>query len=139
MNTAEQVLARMWENDHMSQWLGLEVDHVGPGTCRLQFSVRKEMLNGFGSVHGGVLFAAADSAFAFACNSYGQLSVALDAHINFVRAAREGERLRVEATEEHNGRKTGVYRVKITSGEKLVASFTGTAFRTENEVLDMKK
>lgn len=139
MNTAEQVLARMWENDHMSQWLGLEVDHVGPGTCRLQFSVRKEMLNGFGSVHGGVLFAAADSAFAFACNSHGRLSVALDAHIHFVRAAKEGDQLLVEAAEEHNGRKTGVYRVKITRGDKLVASFTGTAFRTGHDVLDKQE
>lgn len=136
MEIAAQVVSRMLESDKMSQWLGLEIDALSPGQCRLHFTVREEMLNGFDIVHGGIVFAAADSAFAFACNTHGRLSLALDAHINFVASCGKGDRLNVEATEVHLGHKTGVYRVIVTKEDgELVATFTGTAYRTSRQVL----
>ena len=81
---AVAVKDRMLQNDAFSRLLGLEVDEVGAGYCRLHFTVRPDMLNGFGALHGGVTFAAADSAFAFACNSHGRLSVGLSVTIDYL-------------------------------------------------------
>ena len=136
MELAKACVNKMLEGDRMSAWLGVEVDHIDAGYCRLHFTVREEMLNGFGIVHGGVVFAAADSAFAFACNTHGRLSVALDVHINFIAACKAGETLEVEAQEIHLGHKTGVYRVEVRKEKgDAVASFTGTAYRTSRQVL----
>ena len=94
------------------------------------------MLNGFGTVHGGIMFAAADSAFAFACNSHGILSVALDAHISFIKSASAGERLTVEASEVHTGNKTSFYNINITNESGAIAAiFKGTAYRTGKNVV----
>lgn len=135
MEKSNKFVAKMLENDAFSHWLGLEIEQLELGKCELSFTIRPEMLNGFGIVHGGVLFAAADSAFAFASNSHGRLSVALDVSISFVKSARVGERLRVCATEQHLGNKTGVYEVKIwNENTKLVVIFKGTVFRTEKMV-----
>ena len=126
----------MLAEDKMSAWLGVEVDEIKAGYCRLHFTVREEMLNGFSMLHGGVIFSAADSAFAFACNTHGRLSVALDVHINFIAAATAGDVLHVEAKEVHLGHKTGVYRVEVSrDGGDLVATFSGTAYRTSRDIL----
>ncbi len=136
MELAEKVVATMLAEDKMSAWLGLEIDEIREGYCRLHFEVREEMLNGFGILHGGVIFSAADSAFAFACNSYGRLSVALDVHINFIASGAVEDVLVVEAQEIHLGHKTGVYRVDVQkAGGEAVATFTGTAYRTSRDVL----
>jgi acyl-CoA thioesterase len=93
------------------------------------------MLNGFENIHGGVLFSAADSAFAFACNSHGIITVALDVTISFTRPAKCGELLSVEAIEVHLGNKIGIYDIRVTNEkEELVALFKGTAYRTSKEV-----
>jgi acyl-CoA thioesterase len=135
MEKSQQILQKMLENDHFTKWLGLVVDEIGEGTCRLYYIVKPEMLNGFGTIHGGALFSAADSAFAFACNSHGRLSVALDVSITFTKAARVGEVLTIVAKELHLGNKTSVYEV-ITRNEKeeIVAIFKGTAYRTIEEL-----
>ena len=127
----------MLEKDAFSHWLGLEIDAITEGGCCLHFSVKPEMLNGFGTIHGGALFAAADSAFAFACNSHGRISVALDVSITFTKAVKIGEALTVEAKEVHLGNKTSVYDV-ITRNEKgeIVAVFKGTAYRTSKNILE---
>ena len=133
--TPGQITARMMEKDSFSQWLGLQVDQCGEGYCKLHFRVNDQMLNGFGIVHGGVVFAAADSAFAFACNSHGILTVALDVSISFTRAARSGDLLFVEAREAHLGNKTGTYEVRtINEAGELVALFKGTAYRTSTTI-----
>jgi len=125
----------MLAHDHFTRWLGLQIDAHGDGMCQLHFTVRQEMLNGFGTIHGGVLFAAADSAFAFACNSHGKLNVALDASINFVRPAKQGEILSVKAVKLHRGNKTGFYDVMITdSAGELIATFHGTAYDTGRDI-----
>lgn len=137
MTIPEQVLARMWSKDAFSQWMGLEIISVGEGTCSLKFTVRPEMLNGFDIIHGGVLFAASDSAFAFACNSHGRIAVALDVSITFTRAAKAGDTLMVEAKELHLGNKTSLYEIKtVNETGELVALFKGTAYRTSRNVLD---
>jgi acyl-CoA thioesterase len=129
--TPQEVLNTMRKSDRFTDWLGLQIDRVDLGYCKLHYTVKHEMLNGFDYVHGGVLFSAADSAFAFACNSHGILSVALDVSITFTRPAKEGEILFVEAKELYVGSKTGLYDVLTTNSEgALVAAFKGTSFRT---------
>ena len=130
-----EALDAMLQKDRFTAWMGLAVDAIGPGYCTLHFTVTDVMLNGFDVVHGGVLFSAADSAFAFACNSHGILTVALDAGISFTRPARTGELLTVEATEEHAGNRIGIYAVRITNERgELVALFKGTGYRTGKPV-----
>ena len=130
------VLDTMLNNDAFSKWLGIEIDEFREGYCKLHFTIRPEMLNGFNIVHGGVIFSASDSAFAFACNSQGIISVALDVHITFIRAGRAGERMTIEAKEIHTGNRTSFYDI-ITTNEKneIVANFKGTAYRTGKPVI----
>jgi acyl-CoA thioesterase len=130
-----EVLQLMLKKDRFTQWLGLEIDDIGPGYCKLHYLVTDSMLNGFEQIHGGVLFSAADSAFAFACNSHGILTVALDVSISFTRPAGAGDLLTVEAREIHLGSRIGIYDVRITNREgQLVALFKGTAYRTGRPV-----
>ncbi|HWB93696.1 MAG TPA: hydroxyphenylacetyl-CoA thioesterase PaaI [Puia sp.] len=136
MPTPAEITARMMEQDRFSQWLGLQIDTTSTGYCKLHFHITGDMLNGFGVVHGGVLFSAADSAFAFACNSHGVLTLALDVSISFTRPAHSGDLLIVEAREIHLGNKTGVYDVRVTNtAGELVALFKGTAYRTSKSVI----
>jgi len=134
------ILQAMLAKDNFSQWMGLEVDEYREGYCQLHLTITDTMLNGFGIVHGGILFAAADSAFAFACNSHGRLSVALDAHISFIKAAKTGDVLLVTATEVHTGNRTSFYNVSIglQDGTKI-AMFKGTAYRTDKMVVEPGK
>lgn len=133
--TPAQITAGMMGKDNFSRWLGLHIDETGPGYCRLHYRIIEEMLNGFGIVHGGVLFSAADSAFAFAGNSHGTIALALDTSISFARPARSGDLLVVEAREVHLGNKTGIYEVRTTTeAGELVALFKGTAYRTSNKI-----
>lgn len=127
----EKVVDHMLEQDAFSQWLGIELLEVREGYSRIQMTVRKEMVNGFGIAHGGIAFSLADSAFAFACNNRNNLSVALDTNISFTRAVQIGNTLTAEATEIHNGRSTGVYSISIFNQQnQQVALFKGTCFRT---------
>ena len=131
----EQITALLFEKDYFSQWLGLQIDESGEGYCRLHYRITEQMLNGFGIVHGGILFSAADSALAFACNSHGRLTLALDATINFTRSAQKDDLLFVEAREVYLGNKTGVYDIRTTNeAGELVALFKGTAYRTSKDV-----
>ena len=137
---AEAVRDLMRANDSFSKLLGLEVDEVGPGFCRLHFTVRPDMLNGFAVLHGGVTFSAADSAFAFACNSHGRQSVGLTATVDYLEAGRLGDVITVEAREESLKHRIGVYRVHMTNQHGLpLALFKGTAYRTSNETLAESK
>lgn len=129
--TPQQVADIMLPRDKFSEWLGLQLDEVREGYCRLHYTVREDMVNGFGNIHGGVLFSAADSAFAFSCNSHGRITVALDVSITYTRPARPGELLTVEAQELYLGNKTGLYDIRTTNERsELVALFKGTAYRT---------
>lgn len=130
------VVAHMMQHDLFSQWLGISVLDVKEGYSKIQMTVREEMINGFGIVHGGVAFSLGDSAFAFACNNRNTLSVALDTSINFTKPVHVGDVLTAEAKELHNGRSTGLYHITITNqNDHVVALFKGTCFRTNKNLL----
>ena len=136
MNEQQRVLARMLEKDNFTRWLGIVIDEHGIGYCKLHYTISDDMLNGFGTVHGGIIFSAADSAFAFACNSRGVLTVALDVNICYIRPCKTGDTLYVEAKEIHSGNRTGFYNVTTTNEEgAIVAVFKGTAYITGKNLL----
>jgi acyl-CoA thioesterase len=133
---AKKVVDRMMNTDYFSQWMGVQLLDVKEGYSKIQMTLRKEMLNGFGIAHGGITFALADSAFAFACNSDGKITVALDVSISFPKPAKEGDTLYAEAKRINVTRKTGLYLVEVTNqNNELLALFKGTCFKTEKELL----
>lgn len=134
---AGKVVDKMMRNDLFSQWLGIEVLEIKEGYSKIKMTVRKEMINGFGIVHGGIAFSLADSAFAFACNNRNVLSVALDTSINFLKPVQVNDELIAEATELHNGKSTGLYQIKIINqNNHVVAIFKGTCFRTNKKLIE---
>lgn len=135
-HTAQQVVTHMMQHDLFSQWLGIEVLQIKEGYSKIQMTVRPEMINGFGIVHGGIAFSLADSCFAFACNNRNVLSVALDTSINFTKPVHVGDVLTAEAKEIHNGKSTGLYHITISNQQQhVVALFKGTCFRTHKSLL----
>jgi acyl-CoA thioesterase len=133
---ARSVVDHMMENDHFSRWLGIEVLDIREGYSHLRMAIRPEMVNGFGTVHGGIPFSFADSAFAFACNNRNNNSVALDVTISFTKAVHVGDVLTAEAKEVHNGRSTGVYLISVYNQRmEQVALFKGTCFRTGKRLI----
>jgi acyl-CoA thioesterase len=136
MDIHQQVIEHMMDHDAFSQWMGIEVLETKEGYSKIRMTIRKEMVNGFGIVHGGIPFSLADSAFAFACNNRNNLSVALDVTITFTKAVHVGDVLTAEAKEIHNGRSTGVYLITITNQKnEQVALFKGTCFRTGKKLV----
>lgn len=135
---AERVLQQMMSKDYFSQWLGIEVIDIAPATCTVRMTVRAEMLNGFGVAHGGIVFSVADSAFAFACNTHGRLTVSIENSITYPVAIREGDVLTAVAREEASSERLGYYRVDVTrQGDETVGLFRGTAYRTMKEHFPM--
>lgn len=134
---ARKVVDHMMQHDGFSQWLGIEVLEIRTGYSRIKMTVRPEMINGFGIVHGGIAFSLSDSAFAFACNNRNNLSVALDTSINFLKPVHVGDELTAEAKELHNGKSTGLYHITITNQNgHAVALFKGTCFRTNKKLVN---
>lgn len=128
---AERVVRQMLATDALSRWLGIEVEAIAPGQARCRMTVRAEMVNGFGVAHGGVVFSLADSAFAFACNTHGTVTVAVDNSITYPAAIHPGDVLTAAAAEEASSRRLGYYRVVVTNqAGVVVALFKGTAYRT---------
>lgn len=123
--TARRSAETMWAGDRASQALGMSLDAVGPGTATLSMTLRDDMVNGHSIGHGGLTFTLADSAFAFACNSYNRVTVAAGAEIRFRRPTRLGDRLVAAATERERQDRDGVYDVLVTVGDEVVALFTG--------------
>jgi len=121
----------MMQHDAFSKWLGIEILSVEAGKCALRMTIRPEMLNGFGIAHGGITYALADSALAFASNSMGRKAVSVETSISHTKALHAGNTLTATAEEEHLGDKIGIYRVmvRLDSGE-TVAVFKGVVYRT---------
>jgi acyl-CoA thioesterase len=115
----------MWSDDHASRALGMCLETVGPGTATLRMTVRDDMVNGHGIGHGGLTFALADSAFAFACNSYNRRTVAAAAEIRFRAPTRGGDELVATAVERERDGRDGTYDVTVTVGDTVVATFVG--------------
>src|ERR1700755_3533282 len=115
----------MWAGDRASQALGMQIVDVAPGRATMTMTIRDDMVNGHAIGHGGFTFTLADSAFAFACNSYNRATVAAGAEIRFRRPTHLGDRLVATATERERTGRDGVYDVLVTVGDEVVAVFTG--------------
>jgi acyl-CoA thioesterase len=122
---ASRSAAAMWADDRASQALGMELREVGPGRAVLSMTVTEDMVNGHAIGHGGLTFTLADSAFAFACNSYNRTTVAAGAEIRFRAPTRLGDALVARAVERTREGRDGVYDVTVTVGGTVVAEFTG--------------
>ena len=129
---ARAVADAMWAQDRASQAMGMRLVAVGAGTATLAMTVKPDHCNGFGILHGGLLAALADSAFAFACNSANALTVASGFDIDIVRSALVGDELTARAVAAHQGGRSGVYDVTVTRGEELMAVFRGRATRLKD-------
>jgi acyl-CoA thioesterase len=133
---AEAVAAAMFARDPASQALGMSIDAVAPGYARMSMPIRADMLNGHQTCHGGFIFALADSAFAFACNSHNLTTVGAACSIDYLAPGREGDVLTATATEQALSGKSGVYDVKVTNQEqRTVALFRGKSHRVSGTVI----
>ncbi len=123
---AEKSAAAMWSGDGASSWVGMELISVDEGTSEMGLTVEKHHANGHGMCHGGITFTLADSAFAFACNSRNQATVAQHNSISYLAPAMIGDRLTARAHEVHLQGRSGIYDVKVTNqNNTLIAEFRG--------------
>src|SRR5690606_15195913 len=129
----------MYERDAASQALGASLDEISPGKASMSMTVRSDMLNGHKTCHGGFIFALADSAFAFACNSRNQMTVASGCTIDFLAPAFEGDRLTASAVEYSLAGRTGIYDVQVSNqAGKPVAIFRGRSYRIKGHVVEIE-
>jgi acyl-CoA thioesterase len=137
--TADKVARTMLSREGTSPAWGIEIEEAREGYARIRMRLRPDMLNGHGIAHGGVLFALADTAFAYACNSRNVKTVAAQASIIFLDAAREGELLVAEAQEEALAGRSGVYNVRVTGEDsRTIAMFQGLSRTIGGAVIDAK-
>ena len=130
-NLAHRVVDMMFEHDAFSQWLGIERIDEGPGHSSLRMTVRPEMVNGFGILHGGISYSLADSALAFACNSHGRKAVSVETSISHLKRGAVGDILTARATESSLSNKIAVYHIEVSNQrDETVALFKGTVYRT---------
>ena len=115
----------MWKEDDASKGLGMEIAEIGPGRATLTMTVRPEMVNGQRIAHGGFIFTLADSAFAFACNSHNDRAVAAQGNITFLRPGKLGDKLVATAREISRSGRSGIYDVRVTAGDTVIAEFRG--------------
>lgn len=133
---AEQSARAMWAGDQASQQLGMALVEVGPGRAVLTMTIGATMVNGHGIAHGGFIFTLADSAFAFACNGYGHHAVAAQCQISYLRPGRLGDRLTATAREVAREGRSGIYDVRVTRGDEVVAEFRGHSRQLAGSWLD---
>ena len=137
---ATKVVDQMYNNDPFSQWLGIERVEDGVGTSLLRMTVTKEMLNGFGIAHGGITYSLADSALAFASNSYGEQCVSIETSISHTKAVKEGDVLTAIAKEANRTDKIAVYEVSVFNQDnETVAIFRGNVYNTRKEWFPQKE
>jgi acyl-CoA thioesterase len=115
----------MWKEDGASQGLGMEIVAIEPGAAVLAMTIRPHMVNGHGIAHGGFIFTLADSAFAFACNSRNDRTVAAQCHISFIRPGKLGDRLIAAAREISRTGRSGIYDVRVSAGDTAIAELRG--------------
>ena len=134
---AERCTEVMWPDDHAARGLGMKIEAVSPGTATLSMSVRPDMVNGHGICHGGFIFAVADSAFAYACNSFNHRTVAAGVDINFLAPAHLGDLLTARGQARQQAGRSGVYDIEVTNqANKLIAVFRGRAARIKGHFFD---
>ena len=115
----------MWEEDDASKGLGIKIVAIGPGLATLTMTVQPHMVNGQRIAHGGFIFALADSAFAFACNTHNERAVAAQGSITFIRPGKLGDRLVAAAREISRNGRSGIYDVQVTANDVVIAEFRG--------------
>jgi acyl-CoA thioesterase len=115
----------MWKEDDASKGLGMELIEVKPGSATLSMTVQPQMVNGQRIAHGGFIFTLADSAFAFACNTHNERAVAAQGSITFIRPGKLGDRLVATAHEISRSGRSGIYDVRVTAGDTVIAEFRG--------------
>ena len=115
----------MWKEDDASKGLGMEIVEIRPGEAVLTMTVKPDMVNGYGIAHGGFIFTLADSAFAFACNSRNERTVAAQCHISFIRPGKLGDRLVATAREISRTGRSGIYDVRVAVGDTTIAELRG--------------
>ena len=122
----------MWADDAASRMLGMKIVAVGPGTATVTMVVREDMINGWGLCHGGLVASLADSAFAVACNSHGEVTVAAGVDVSFLEAARLGDELVAVASERALRGRSGVYDVTVrrAGDDSVIAEFRGRSRST---------
>jgi len=129
---AEAAARDMYANDVAVQALGIVIDEVRPGFARARLRVRPDFLNGHSICHGGFVFTLADTAFAYACNSYGRATVAAAGSIDFLRPVRAGDELTAIAQERSRSRRSGIYDVSVQNqNQTLIAVFRGRSNEIE--------
>jgi len=136
-NLARKVYDKMMEKDYCSQWMGVEPLVIEEGHCIIKMQVKKDMLNGFGILHGGIDYTFADSAFAFASNSYGRIAVSITGSMSFSKSAVEGEWLEAEAKVLSLTHKTAEFDVEVRSikEKEVYYRFRGVVYRKSQELL----
>lgn len=128
---AARIVASMWERDAFTQWLGASIVQVRAGHCTLRMRVRRDMMNGFGVAHGGIVFSFADSAMAFACNNSGHVTVAVDNAVSYPAAVQLDDELTAIAEQEGASSRLAYYRVTVRRADgTVVALFRGTVYKT---------
>jgi acyl-CoA thioesterase len=115
----------MWKEDHASKGLGMEIVEIKPGQATLAMTVQTHMVNGQRIAHGGFIFTLADSAFAFACNTHNERVVAAQGNITFIRPGKLGDRLVATAREISRNGRSGIYDVRVTANDAVIAEFRG--------------
>lgn len=133
---AEATREAMLKDDHATKSLGIRIEAVGPGTCTATMTVRQDMLNGHAICHGGLITTLADSAFAFACNAYNEITVASGFDVNLLAAARLGDVLTAQALEVSKAGRTGVYDIAVRNQRgEAVAAFRGRSYTMKGKPL----
>ena len=133
MPSPKEIVNVMMASDYFSQWLGIEVLDITEGNCRLKMQIKKDMLNGFGIAHGGIAYSFADSALAFASNSYGQKAVSIETSISHLISLIEDDIILAEVVQQSNNNKIAIYTIEIIQANTLnkVALFKGTVYKTD--------
>ena len=132
MPTPNEIVNIMMAKDYFSQWLGIEVLEIAEGRCKLKMQIKSDMLNGFGIAHGGITYSFADSALAFASNSYGKKAVSIETSISHLVSLKEGDEIIAEAIQESNSNKIAIYTINIFNQvtQQKVALFKATVYKT---------
>ncbi len=136
MTAAEQIVSEMMARDSMSQWMGIQIIMISPGNCKLEMVVRESMLNGFRIAHGGIAYALADTALAFASNAHGVKCYSVETSISHVKTVELNDTLTTKVEEKSLSKRIGIYWIEVLNQKnEVVALFKGVVHRSDKNWL----
>lgn len=136
MTAAEQIVSEMMARDSMSQWMGIQIITISPGNCKLEMVVREPMLNGFRIAHGGIAYALADTALAFASNAHGVKCYSVETSISHVKTVELNDTLITKVEEKSLSKRIGIYWIEVLNQKnEVVALFKGVVHRSDKNWL----